>query len=129
MPCRTAPGWPSARPDGVTCVLDKQAGGYGCSGPIPAAPGGANLVTAAPSRAPGFASSAQPMYGIVDGAKPLPPNTRLSFQHRQLRHRRGRHELPEQRRPVGLRAQPRGQLHVRIEALLFTSATSKLGQC
>ena len=23
--------------DGVTCVLDKQSGGYGCSGPIPAA--------------------------------------------------------------------------------------------
>ena len=66
-------------PDGVTCVLDKQAGGYGCSGPIPAAPGGANMVTAAPSRAPGFASSAQPLYGVVDGAKPLPPNTRLSF--------------------------------------------------
>jgi hypothetical protein len=25
--------------DGVTCVMDRQTGGYGCSGPIPAAPG------------------------------------------------------------------------------------------
>jgi hypothetical protein len=54
-------------PDGVTCVLDKKSGGYGCSGPIPAAPGGANLVTAT-------------LYGAVEGAKPLPPNTRISFR-------------------------------------------------
>ena len=67
-------------PDGVTCVLDKQSGGYGCSGSIPAAPGGANLVTATPSGAPGFASSARPLYGVVEGAKPLQPNTRLSFR-------------------------------------------------
>jgi hypothetical protein len=67
-------------PDGVTCVLDKKSGGYGCSGPIPAAQGGANLVTATPAAAPGFASSAQPLYGAVEGAKPLPPNTRISFR-------------------------------------------------
>ena len=66
--------------DGVTCVLDKQSGGYGCSGPIPAAPGGANLVSAGPSGKPGFASSPQPLYGVVQDAKPLPPNTRLSFR-------------------------------------------------
>jgi hypothetical protein len=66
--------------DGVTCVLDKQSGGYGCSGPIPAAPGGANLVSAAPSGKPGFASSAQPLYGVVENAHALPPNTRLSFR-------------------------------------------------
>jgi hypothetical protein len=66
--------------DGVTCVLDKQSGGYGCSGPIPGAPGGANLVSAGPSGKPGFASSAQPLYGVVENAKALPPNTRLSFR-------------------------------------------------
>jgi hypothetical protein len=66
--------------DGVTCVLDKQSGGYGCSGPIPAAPGGANLVSAGPSGKPGFASSAQPLYGVVENAKALPPNMRLSFR-------------------------------------------------
>lgn len=67
-------------PDGVTCVLDKQSGGYGCSGPIPAAPGGANMVTATAAGSPGFASSDRPLYGVVDEAKPLPPNTRLSFR-------------------------------------------------
>jgi hypothetical protein len=67
-------------PNGLTCVLDRQSGGYGCSGPIPAAPGGANLVSAGPIGGPGFASSARPLYGVTDGAKPLPPNTRLSFR-------------------------------------------------
>jgi hypothetical protein len=66
--------------DGVTCVLDKQSGGYGCSGPLPAAPGGANLVTGGPMGKPGFASSGQPLYGVVENAKALPPNTRLSFR-------------------------------------------------
>jgi hypothetical protein len=66
--------------DGVTCVLDKQTGGYGCSGPLPAAPGGANLVSAGPSGKPGFASSPQPLYGVVENAPALPPNTRLSFR-------------------------------------------------
>ena len=67
-------------PAGVTCVLDKQSGGYGCSGPIPAAPGGANVVTGAAKGSPGFASTDRPLYGVVDGAKPLPPNTRLSYR-------------------------------------------------
>jgi hypothetical protein len=66
--------------DGVTCVLDKQSGGYGCSGPIPAAPGGANLVSAGASGTPGFATSGRPLYGVVEDAKALPPNTRLSFR-------------------------------------------------
>ena len=61
-------------------MLDKRTGGYGCSGPIPAAPGGANMVTATAKGAPGFASAALPLYGVVEGAKPLPPNTRLSFR-------------------------------------------------
>lgn len=67
-------------PDGVTCVLDKQSGGYGCTGPIPAAPGGANIVTAPAAGKPGFASADRPLYGVVEGVKPLPPNTRLSFR-------------------------------------------------
>ena len=83
-------------PDGVTCVLDKQSGGYGCSGPIPAAPGGAKLLSAAPSGAPGFASSAQSLYGVVEGAKAAAEH-QAQLPDGQLWHRRGRHELPEQR--------------------------------
>lgn len=67
-------------PGGLTCVLDRQTGGYGCSGPIPAAPGGANIVSGGPVGTPGFASSDRQLYGITADAKPLPPNTRLSFR-------------------------------------------------
>jgi hypothetical protein len=72
--------WYAFSANGLTCVLDRQSGGYGCSGPIPAAPGGANLVSAGPVGGPGFANSDRPLYGVTDGAKPLPPNTRLSFR-------------------------------------------------
>ena len=37
-------------PDGLTCVLQR-TGSYGCSGPIPAAPNGANLVSGGPGPA------------------------------------------------------------------------------
>src|SRR5689334_1072121 len=68
-----------AAPDGVTCVIDKKSGRYGCSGPIPAAPGGANVVTGALGVTPGFANAAAPLYGTTGDAppKPLAPNTRL----------------------------------------------------
>ncbi len=67
-------------PGGVTCVMDRQSGRYGCSGPIPAAPGGANIVTGGPTGSPGFTSSDRPLFGIGQDAKPLPPNTRLSVR-------------------------------------------------
>lgn len=65
-------------PDGVTCVLQR-SGPYGCSGAIPAAPNGANLVSGGPG-APGFASSAAPLFAVAGPAKPLPPNSRISYQ-------------------------------------------------
>ena len=40
-------------PDGLTCMLQR-SGGYGCSGPIPGAPEGANLVSGAIGVVPGF---------------------------------------------------------------------------
>ncbi|UAK53306.1 hypothetical protein KZ781_04465 [Mycolicibacterium smegmatis] len=64
--------------EGITCVLQR-TGSYGCSGPIPAAPNGANLVSGGPG-VPGFASSPAPVFAVVSDAKPLPPNTRLSYQ-------------------------------------------------
>ena len=115
--------------DGVTCVLDKQSGGYGCSGPLPAAPGGANLVSAGASGKPGFANSGRPLYGMVEDAKALPPNTRLSFRTISCGTDGFVDDLPEQRRPVGFCPQPRWQLHVRIETLLVVSATHRLWQC
>jgi hypothetical protein len=66
-------------PQGLTCVLSRGAGGYGCSGPIPGAPGGANIVTGGPTGMPGFASSDRPLYAADKPAKELPANTRLSY--------------------------------------------------
>ena len=67
-------------PGGVTCVMDRQTGSYGCSGPLPAAPGGADLVTGWVGGSPGFSHSDRPMYGVVENPPALPPNTRMSFR-------------------------------------------------
>lgn len=65
-------------PEGITCVIQR-SGSYGCSGPIPAAPHGANLVSGGPG-VPGFASSPAPVFGVVENPKPLPANSRISYQ-------------------------------------------------
>ncbi|TYQ03507.1 UNVERIFIED_ORG: hypothetical protein L601_006200000030 [Gordonia westfalica J30] len=65
-------------PEGLTCVLQRN-GGYGCSGAIPGAPEGANLVSGGPG-APAFSTTAGGLFDVVGGAKPLEPGTRLSFQ-------------------------------------------------
>jgi hypothetical protein len=64
----------------ITCVLDRQNNSYGCSGPLPGAPGGANLVSGGSSGAPGFSTTGRPLYTAAGAAKPLQPNTRLSFR-------------------------------------------------
>ncbi|OBI77021.1 hypothetical protein [Mycobacterium sp. E740] len=65
-------------PDGLTCVLQRN-GGYGCSGAIPAAPGGANFVSGGPGT-PGFSSTTADAFAAVGAAKPLPAGSRISFQ-------------------------------------------------
>lgn len=63
---------------GVSCLINRQSISYGCSGTLPGAPGGANLVSGGLIGPPGFSSTDQP---IFSGAlKPLPPDTRLSFR-------------------------------------------------
>ncbi|MEI7544832.1 MAG: hypothetical protein WCJ53_08410 [Mycobacteriaceae bacterium] len=69
-----------AGPAGVVCVLDTINGEYGCSGPLPAAPGGANLVSAGPNGMPVFATTETPQYAKAGAVLPLPPNTRLSYR-------------------------------------------------
>lgn len=66
-------------PGGLTCVIQR-GGAYGCSGPIPAAPQGANLVSGGIGGVPTFSNAAAPFSNVVENIKPLPPNTRLSFQ-------------------------------------------------
>jgi hypothetical protein len=66
-------------PDGLTCVLQK-GNGYGCSGPIPGAPEGANLVSGSYGGVPGFYNTAGNVFGAAGAAKPLPAGSRISYQ-------------------------------------------------
>jgi hypothetical protein len=66
-------------PEGVTCVLQK-GNGYGCSGPIPGAPDGANLVSGSYGGVPGFANTARSVFAVAGAAKPLPAGSRISYQ-------------------------------------------------
>jgi hypothetical protein len=65
-------------PGGLTCVINKTQNGYGCSGPIPAAPDGATFVSAVGGHEPGFANTAAPVF--AGAVKPLPPQSRLSYR-------------------------------------------------
>ncbi len=69
-----------AGPAGVVCVLDTLKGNYGCAGPLPGAPAGANLVSAGPLGAPVFTTTDTPAYADAGPVRPLPPNTRLTFR-------------------------------------------------
>jgi hypothetical protein len=69
-----------AGPPGVICIINRQNGDYGCSGPLPGAPGGANLVSGGQSGPPTFSTTAEPLFSAAGPVKSLPPNTRLSFR-------------------------------------------------
>ncbi|WP_197378238.1 hypothetical protein [Mycolicibacterium mengxianglii] len=66
-------------PLGLTCIVSRGAGAYGCNGPLPGAPNGANLITGGPGGMPGFASSDRPLFVSDKPVKPLPANTRISY--------------------------------------------------
>ena len=65
-------------PDGLTCALQRN-GGYGCSGAIPGAPNGANLVSGGPG-APHFSATTADVFASAGEVKPLPAGSRISFQ-------------------------------------------------
>lgn len=71
-----------AGPAGVICTIDNLSGDYGCSGPLPGAPEGVNLVSGGPAGAPTFSTTADPssFAGPAGPVKALPPNTRISFR-------------------------------------------------
>jgi hypothetical protein len=66
-------------PDGLTCVLQK-GNGFGCNGPIPGAPEGANLVSGSYGGVPGFYNTAGNVFAAAGAAKPLPAGSRISYQ-------------------------------------------------
>lgn len=69
-----------AGPAGVVCILDSTNGDYGCSGPLPGAPDGANLVSAGPVGMPVFTTTETPEYADAGVVRALPPNRRLSYR-------------------------------------------------
>ena len=68
-------------PGGLTCIIDKNTSAYGCSGPIPAAPEGANMVSGTGPAEPTFANSVSPAFAAAGDVKPLPPKSRLSYRN------------------------------------------------
>jgi len=70
-----------AVPGDIACVISRGSGSYGCSGPIPAAPGGANVVTGSQQGPAGFANADRPLYVFETLPKRLEPGKRISFRN------------------------------------------------
>jgi hypothetical protein len=70
-----------AVPGDIVCGISRASGKYGCSGPLPGAPEGANAVTGSQQGPPGFAVTDRPLF-IFDGLpNRLLPGTRISFRN------------------------------------------------
>jgi hypothetical protein len=70
-----------AVPGDIACGISRNSGKYGCSGPLPAAPDGANVVTGGQQGLPGFASDSRPLF-VFDGLpNRLPAGSRISFRN------------------------------------------------
>lgn len=67
--------------DGLTCVIERTNGAYGCSGPIPAAPDGATSVSGGSRGIPEFSTTDRPIFSNIGAVKALPPSSRLSFRN------------------------------------------------
>ena len=70
-----------AVPGDLACVMSRGSGSYGCSGAIPAAPNGANVVTGSQQGPAGFANADRPIYMFETLPKRLEPGTRISFRN------------------------------------------------
>ena len=66
-------------PAGVICVINTTNSSYGCSGPLPGAPGRSNLVSAAATGPPAFSTTERPIFDATGNVRALAPSTRLSF--------------------------------------------------
>jgi hypothetical protein len=70
-----------AVPGDIVCGISRGSGRYGCSGPLPAAPDGANVVTGGQQGPPGFANGGGPLF-VFDGLpNRLLPGTRIGFRN------------------------------------------------
>ncbi len=70
-----------AVPGDIACVISRGSGTYGCSGPLPAAPNAANVVTGAQQGPPGFANADRPLYLFDTLPNRLPAGSKISFRN------------------------------------------------
>lgn len=70
-----------AVPGDIVCAISRKTGKYGCSGPLPAAPDGANAVTGAQQGPPTFMSDSRPLFNFDGLPNRLLPGSRISFQN------------------------------------------------
>ncbi|OPX10553.1 hypothetical protein B1790_11765 [Mycobacterium sp. AT1] len=70
-----------AVPGDIACIINRNSGNYGCSGPIPAAPNGANVVTGQQVGPAGFSNADRPLYVFETLPKRLEPGTKISFRN------------------------------------------------
>jgi hypothetical protein len=70
-----------AVPGDIACAISRGSGRYGCSGPLPAAPEGANLVTGAQQGLPTFVSDNRPLFDFDGLPNRLLPGSRISFRN------------------------------------------------
>jgi len=69
-------------PGELTCIMSRNTGQYGCNGPIPAVPDGANIVSGNQVGPPVFFVQSEPIIHGVDGPiNPLPAHSRISFRN------------------------------------------------
>ncbi|MGX9674511.1 hypothetical protein [Mycobacterium sp. HM-7] len=70
-------------PGGLTCVMRRNEGEYGCSGPLPGAPEGSNVVVGQQVGAPAFNILNGPKYvGEMPGAvQTLPAGSRITYRN------------------------------------------------
>jgi hypothetical protein len=67
--------------NGVTCMISRGTGNYGCNGPIPGAPDGANVVTGGQQGQPQFATMGGQLYAFETPPKPLPAGSRIGYRN------------------------------------------------
>lgn len=69
-------------PGGLSCIMMRTTGDYGCGGQIPAPPQAANVVTGGQVGPPAFAQSGAPIYAsLVGRINPLLPNQKISYKN------------------------------------------------
>ncbi len=69
-------------PGGLTCIMMRTTGDYGCGGQIPAPPEAANAVTGGQVGPPAFAMTNASIYGsLVGKINPLLPTNKISYKN------------------------------------------------